>query len=88
MKNHLEGILWSVSIGALFLGGFISSHALVIAFGVAWLVQHDRHSAAFYRAWKKWGYVTNRREYAAWVGFETAAVLALIVLGTYTVISK
>lgn len=38
----------------------------------------------FYRAWKKFGQVPSRRAYPAWVGFETLAMVSLIVLGIHT----
>jgi hypothetical protein len=89
MKRHFEGGLWTLSMGTLFVAGFARSHLLLLILAVASVasttVVIPLH---FYRAWKKWRLVPNRREYAAWVGFETAAAVVLISLGIYFAISR
>jgi len=89
VKRHIEGVLWAFSIGSLVVAAYTSSRPLLLILGsisvASILIALPLH---FYRAWKKWALVTNRREYAVWVGLETVAIAALISLGIYTVISK
>jgi hypothetical protein len=89
MKRHIEGGRGALSIGTLFVAGFGSFHLLLLILAVVWvastMIVIPLH---FYRVWKKWARVSNRREYTAWVGFETAATVALIWLGIYSAISR
>lgn len=89
MKRHIEGVLWALCIGTLFIAGLTSSSLMLIVLAIVWVastvVVIPLH---FYRAWHKWQHVSNRRGYAAWVGFETAATVALISLGIYSVFSR
>jgi hypothetical protein len=88
MRRHVEGALWLLSIGALFVAAYVSSRQLLLILAIVWVASTviviPMH---FYRAWKKWAHVPNRREYVVWVGFETATTAALISLGIYSVIS-
>jgi hypothetical protein len=89
MKQHLEGLLWALSIGAMPAAAMVSSRPFLLFLAVMWIVSTaiviPLH---FYRAWKKRAHVSNRRGYAVWVGFETVATLALISLGIYSVVSR
>ena len=89
MMQHIEGALWMLSLGALLLAAYVSSRTFLlivaIVFATSTLVVIPLH---FYRAWRRWTRVSNKRQYAAWVGFETAATFALISLGIYSVVSR
>lgn len=81
MKKHIEGVLWTFSVGVPFVAGLVGpSHLFLPIFGVWLLSTAIVIPLHFCRAWKRWAVVTNRREYALWVGFETAATLALVSL--------
>ncbi|MFZ0201047.1 MAG: hypothetical protein WB523_15950 [Candidatus Sulfotelmatobacter sp.] len=89
MKQRIEGILWALSIGTLFVAGLGRSRPLLLILAIAWIVS----TAAviplhFYRAWRRWAHVSNKLQYAAWVGFEAAATAVLISLVIYTTIFK
>jgi len=86
MKRHVEGILWGTVVALPYIAALCDfGHHAFMAIAVVWLattaVVIPLH---FYRAWKRAPRVQNRREYAAWVGFETLAVAALIALGIYS----
>jgi hypothetical protein len=89
MKRHIEGVLWALSIGTLFIAGFGPPRPFLLIVAIAWFAS----TAAviplhFYRAWKRWAHVSNKREYAAWVGFETVGAAILISLGVYLAILR
>ena len=89
MRRHTEGMLWAISIGTLFMAAFASSRPFLLTLAIVWVsstvIVIPFH---FYRAWKRWAVVSNRTEYAVWVGFETAATIVLISLGVYSVMSR
>ncbi len=89
MKRHLEGLLWALSVCALFAASSGSSRSLLIVLGFLWLASTAIVIPVhFYRAWKKLARVPNRSEYAVWVGFETVAAVILVSLGIYGAISR
>ena len=60
MKQRIEGILWALSIGTLFVAGLGRSRPLLLILAIAWIVS----TAAviplhFYRAWRRWAHVSN-----------------------------
>lgn len=92
LKRHIEGVLWTAAIvlpffAALVPSGFaVGSHSVWLTLlAVLWLmclvVVIPLH---FYRAWRQWPSVPNRRSYALWVGFETLATMALIGIVIYS----
>jgi hypothetical protein len=89
MKRYFEAVLWTLSVGALLAAAMVSSRPFLLFLATVWIVSTaiviPLH---FYRAWKRWAHVSNRRAYAVWVGFETAATLALISLGIFAAISR
>jgi len=89
LKRNVEGVLWALSIGSLFLAALTSSRPLLLALALVWFASGVTVIPLhFYRAWRKWPKVPNRRQYALWVGFETLATATLIVLGVCLVLSK
>jgi hypothetical protein len=89
MKRHIEGVFWALSIGTLFVAGFATSRLFLLTLAIVWVsstvIVIPCH---FCRAWKRWAVVSNKAEYAVWVSFETAATIALISLGIYSVLSR
>jgi hypothetical protein len=89
MKGHVEGVLWPLSIATLLVAGLGRSRLLLLILAILWAVSTSIVIPVhFYRAWKRWERVSNRRDYATWVGFETVTAIVLISLGIYAVISK
>lgn len=77
----------AVSLLSLVVAGMMTSKTSVTIVACVWLVSSvivvPLH---FYRAWRRWRDVPNRRQYAVWVGFETLATVLLIVLFLYTLV--
>lgn len=89
MKRHIEGALWALSFGTLFAAAFASSRLFLLTLAIVWVASSViAIPLHFYRVWKRWAVVSNKAEYAAWVSFETAATIALISLGIYSVMSR
>jgi predicted alpha/beta hydrolase len=86
MKRHAEAILWAVSFLSLIVAAMTATRAYLFPITLVWIVSTviviPLH---FYRAWRRWRDVPNKRQYAAWVGLETLAALALIGLFVYAV---
>jgi hypothetical protein len=89
MKRHIEGMLWAVSFLSLTVAAMMTGKSYLMVLAVIWIVSSmiviPLH---FYKAWRRWREVPNRRGYAAWVGFETIATMALIGLFVYSVFSR
>jgi hypothetical protein len=87
VKQHSEGILWTLSIGTLLVAGLAHSRLLLLILAAVWMastaVVIPLH---FYRAWNRWPLVPNKLHYAAWLGFETTATALLILLGIFRAI--
>ena len=89
MRRHIEGILWTAALLLPILVNFGSSRLYVGGIAVLWLASVVTVVPLhFYRAWKKWKTVPNRKEYAAWVGFETLATVTFISLCVYGLLTK
>jgi hypothetical protein len=89
MKRHIEGVFWSLSVGILLIANFVSSRPFGLVLAVTWVVcTMIVIPLHFYRAWRRFTHVSNRREYATWVGFETAATAVLLFVGIYSVVSR
>jgi hypothetical protein len=87
--RHLEGTLWFLSFFSLILAAQDSLKPLLpILGGVPLLSITIVIPLHFYRAWRRWSTVPNRRQYAAWVGFETLATIGLVALLVYSLFSK
>ena len=85
MRRHAEGLLWTISILSLTAAALVNVRSYLLATGIVWLVSTATVVPLhFYRAWQRWREVTNRRQYAAWVGFETLATLVPIGLFVYS----
>jgi hypothetical protein len=88
MKRHVEGILWAVSFLSLVVAAMTTGRTYLFAITMVWVaatvIVIPLH---FYKAWLRWCDVPNRRQYAAWVGFETLAAVTLIGLFVYAVCS-
>jgi hypothetical protein len=88
MKRHVEGMLWVVSFLALIVAAITSTRTHLLVVAVVWVASSviviPLH---FYKAWRRWADVPNKRQYAAWVGFETFAMIMLIALFFYSVTS-
>jgi hypothetical protein len=86
MKRHVEAILWTVSFLSLIVAAMATTRTYLFAIAVVWMVSTavviPLH---FYRAWRRWREVPNRREHAAWVGFETVVTAILIGLFVYSI---
>jgi cation transport ATPase len=85
MKRHREGVLWAVSLLSLIAAAMTTTKAYLLVIAIVWVVSSviviPLH---FYKAWRRWREVPNKREYVAWVGFETLATVALIGLFVYS----
>jgi hypothetical protein len=67
----------------------VSVRSYLFAIAIIWLASTVTVIPLhFYRAWLRWSEVPNRRQYAAWVGFETLATMALIGLFVYSISSR
>ena len=89
MKRHIEVILWAFALLLPLLANFGSSRLYLGLIAVVWLAATSTVVPLhFYRAWKKWESVPNRKEYAAWVGFETLATCGFIGLCLYGLFSN
>ena len=81
MKHHVEGMLWVVSFLSLIVAAITTSKSYLMVLAVLWIIPSmiviPLH---FYKAWRRLSQVANKRQYAAWVGFETMATVAFIGL--------
>jgi hypothetical protein len=79
MRKHTEGILWTVVFGLPLLVTQISARELLLLVAVVWVaaiaVVIPLH---FYKAWRSFESVPNRRQYAFWVGLETLFAAGLL----------
>lgn len=79
MRQHLEGILWTIAFGGLLWASVTSLKVLLLGLGVvsgsSLMVVVPLH---FYRAWRRASSVPNQCEYAVWVGLETLFALGLV----------
>ncbi|MFZ1133152.1 MAG: hypothetical protein WBV31_02400 [Terriglobales bacterium] len=84
MKHHVEGMLWAVSLLSLIVAAMTTTKAYLLVVAVVWVVSSVTVIPLhFCKAWRRWREVPNKREYGAWVGFETLATVALIGLFVY-----
>lgn len=88
MKRHIEGILWAVSFLSLIVASTTTQRVFLFIVAIVWVLSTviviPLH---FVRAWRRWPEAANQRQYAVWVGFETAATIMLIALFVYSVSS-
>jgi hypothetical protein len=88
MKRHCEGILWAVSLLSLIVAAMTTTKAYLLIVAVVWIASSviviPLH---FYRAWRRWAGVTNPRQNAVWIGFETFATVVFIGLFVYSMSS-
>lgn len=79
MRNHTEGILWTAVLGLPLLVTQISAREILLLLAVVWvaaiIVVIPLH---FYKAWRSFESVPNRRQYALWVGLETLFAVGLL----------
>jgi hypothetical protein len=89
MKRHIEGILWAVSFLSLIVAAMTTNRRFLLIIAVVSLfstvIVIPLH---FYKAWQRWPEVSNKRQYATWVGFEALAAMALIGLFLYSASSR
>ena len=89
MKRHSEGMLWAVSFLSLIVAAMTTTRAYLLVVAIVWVVSSviviPLH---FYKAWRRWADVPNKRQYAAWIGFETIATMALIGFFVYSISSR
>jgi len=89
MKRHIEGILRLASFLSLVVAGTVTTKTSLMIMASVWIASSvvviPFH---FYKAWRRWTEVPNRRQYAVWVGFETLAAVVLLGLLVYTVASN
>ncbi len=89
MKRHIEGILWAVSFLSLIVAAMTSNRASLVFIAIVWVVSTVMvFPLHIVRAWRRWREVPNKWHYAAWVGFETVAAMALIGVFVYLVSSR
>ena len=88
MKRHVEGILWGVSFLSLVMAAMATTRRYLFVIALVWIastvVVIPLH---FFKAWRRWRDAPNKRQYSAWVGFETLATVVLIGLFVYAVCS-
>lgn len=88
MRRHKEGLLWAISILSLIVAAQVNARLYLLAIAIVWLASTATVVPLhFYRAWRRLRRVPNRRQYAAWVGFETLATVMLIGLFVYSFLS-
>jgi hypothetical protein len=88
MKQHVEGILWTVSFLSLIVASMINARAFLVVIAIVWVQSTVTVIPLhFVRAWRRWPQAFNKRQYAVWVGFETFATIMLIALFVYSVSS-
>jgi len=67
MKKRAEAILWVISFLSLTLAAMTAARAFLLVIAVVWfsstVVVVPLH---FYNAWRRWGYVANRQQFAPW----------------------
>jgi hypothetical protein len=87
--RRIEAVLWLLAPFSLIVAAVTSSKLVLPICGVVFLLSIvivvPLH---FYRAWRRLNTVPNRRQYAAWVGFESLATIALIALAIWGLFSK
>jgi hypothetical protein len=89
MKRHIEGILWAISLLSLIVAAMTTDRGFLIIIAIVWvLATFIVIPLHFYRAWRRWPEVANKRQYAVWVGFETLATMTLIGLFVYSISSR
>lgn len=88
MRNHTEGILWTAVLGLPLLVTQISAREILLLFAAVWvaaiMVVIPLH---FYKAWRRYNSLPNKREYAVWVGVETLFTAGLLSIG-YVVLAR
>ncbi len=88
MKRHVEGIFLAISSLSLLAAGMVNKTYLLMLTCV-WIVSSaiviPLH---FYKSWRRWPDVENKRQYGVWVGFETLAAIILLGLFIYSVSSR
>jgi hypothetical protein len=88
MKRHVEGMLWVVSFLSLVAAAMMTGTSYLMVLAVIWIVSLTIVIPLhFYKAWRRLSQVANKRQYAAWVGFETIVTVVLIGLFVYSVFS-
>ena len=89
IRRHIEGFLCFLAPLSLIVAAVTSSKVVLLGCGFVSLVSIaivvPLH---FYRAWGRLGAVPNRRQYAAWVGFESVATVVLIALAIWGLFLK
>jgi len=89
MRGHIEGVLWVVSFGCLWAAALTSPKVYLPVIAAVWLLSTVTVIPLhFVKAWRKLGTVPNKRQYAAWVGFESACTLALVGGFVYALFSR
>jgi len=89
MRKHAEGILWTAVLGVPLLVTQISAGKILLLLAVVWIatitVVIPLH---FYKAWRNFGTVPNKREYALWVGLETLFAAGLLGSFGYAMLAR
>ena len=86
MRRHAEGLLWAISILSLIVAAQVEGRSYLLAIAIVWIASTvTAIPLHFYREWRRWSEVPNRRQYAAWVGFETLATIVLIGVFVYSI---
>jgi uncharacterized membrane-anchored protein len=89
MKHHVEGMLWAVSLLSLIVAAMTTTKAYLLIVAIVWVVSSVTVIPLHFRkAWRRWREAPNKREYAAWVGFETIATMVLIGLFVHSIFSR
>ncbi len=89
MRNHTEGILWTAVLGLPLLVTQISAREILLLLAVVWVaavtVVIPLH---FYKAWRRYNSLPNKRQYAVWVGVETLFAVGLLGSFGYVVLAR
>jgi hypothetical protein len=81
-------MLWVVSFLSLIAAAMTTGKSYLVVLAVTWIVSSTIVIPLhFYKAWRRLSQVANKRQYAAWVGFETIAAVVLIGLFVHSVLS-
>ena len=85
--KHVEGVLWALVALCLILAATVTDRSILGVIAIVWIISMavviPLH---FLKAWRRLPTMCNKSQYAAWVGFETACVLALIGVFVYDLV--
>jgi hypothetical protein len=87
--KRFEGLLWALAVLGPILAAIVTDRHILGTIAAVWILSMavviPLH---LLKAWHRLPTMGNKSEYAAWVGFETACVIAFISLVVYGLVYK